>query len=63
MELKKLIEKIAKEFEKNKIVYMIIGGQAVWGYLCELCFCRRPYYLQNYKRKRKRYRGPEDNFN
>jgi len=29
MELKKLIEKIAKEFQKNKIDYMIIGGQAV----------------------------------
>jgi len=29
MELKKLIEKIAKEFEKHKIDYMIIGGQAV----------------------------------
>jgi hypothetical protein len=45
MELKKLIEKIAKEFEKHKIDYMIIGGQAVWEYLCELCFCRGPYYL------------------
>jgi len=29
MELKKLIEKISKEFEKHKIDYMIIGGQAV----------------------------------
>jgi predicted nucleotidyltransferase len=29
MELKKLIKKIAKEFEKHKIDYMIIGGQAV----------------------------------
>jgi predicted nucleotidyltransferase len=32
MELKKLIEKIAKEFEKHKIDYMIIGGQAVFIY-------------------------------
>jgi hypothetical protein len=63
MELKKLIEKIAKEFEKYKIDYMIIGGQAVLEYLCELCFCRRPYYLQNYKRKRKRYGRPKDHFN
>jgi predicted nucleotidyltransferase len=29
MELRNLIEKIAKEFEKYKIDYMIIGGQAV----------------------------------
>jgi predicted nucleotidyltransferase len=29
MELKNLIEKIAKEFEKYRIAYMIIGGQAV----------------------------------
>jgi ribosomal protein L7Ae-like RNA K-turn-binding protein len=33
MELKKLIEKLAKEFEKYKIDYMIIGGQAVLGIL------------------------------
>jgi len=29
MQLKTLIKKIAKEFKKNKIEYMIIGGQAV----------------------------------
>jgi len=29
MQLKNLIKKIAKEFKKNKIDYMIIGGQAV----------------------------------
>jgi len=29
MQLKNLIKKIAKEFKKNKIEYMIIGGQAV----------------------------------